>query len=281
MSCGHGSADREQDTIIALERGALARWGKGDPQGFLEIMAAEQTYFDPQTDKRVDGQEALKKYFAPFVGKISIERGDMIDPKVQRVGDMAVLTFNLNDYGGQFAGGPKTTTHWNATEVYRQINGAWKIVHSHWSYVKPDVTETAEAREADASEMRDAEAEWVKAWAARDIDRVVNHYADDAFVELAGVPIMRGKKEIRDGLKQGLSDPAFSLSFAPVQIEVSKSGDLAYARGTYTVTKTERSTVVTNGRGKYIVVYRKQADGRWKAIHDINNNDAPAVVAKR
>jgi len=125
------------ETIIALERGALDRWGKGDPQGFFEIMASDQTYFDPATAKRIDGQDALKKYFAPIAGKIRIERVEMIDPKVQRSGDLAVLTFNLVDYGGQFNGGPKTTTRWNSTEVYQRINGSWKIIHSHWSYTKP------------------------------------------------------------------------------------------------------------------------------------------------
>ncbi len=137
------TADRfDPQEIIALERGALDRWGKGDPQGFFDIMAAEQTYFDPMTDKRIDGQEALKKYIAPFTGKISIERAEMIDPKVQRVGDLAVLTFNLTDYGAQFAGGPKTNARWNSTEVYQRINGSWKIVHSHWSYTKPELKQT-------------------------------------------------------------------------------------------------------------------------------------------
>ncbi len=137
------TADRfDPQEIIALEHGALDRWGKGDPQGFFDIMAAEQTYFDPMTDKRIDGQEALKKYIAPFTGKISIELAEMIDPKVQRVGDLAVLTFNLTDYGAQIAGGPKTTARWNSTEVYQRINGSWKIVHSHWSYTKPELKQT-------------------------------------------------------------------------------------------------------------------------------------------
>ena len=131
----------QPETIIALERGALDRWGKGDPQGFFEIMAPDQTYFDPMIDKRIDGLDALKKYIAPFTGKISIERVEMIDPKVQRIGDLAVLTFNLNDYGAQMAGGPKTTARWNSTEVYQRINGSWKIVHSHWSYIRPVLKE--------------------------------------------------------------------------------------------------------------------------------------------
>jgi ketosteroid isomerase-like protein len=135
--------DFQPETIVALERGALDRWGKGDPQGYFDIMAADQTYFDPTTAKRIDGQDALKKFIAPFTGKIKIEKAEMIDPKVQRSGDLAVLTFNLVDYGAQMDGGPKTTARWNSTEVYQHLNGSWKIVHSHWSFVKPVLKEGA------------------------------------------------------------------------------------------------------------------------------------------
>jgi ketosteroid isomerase-like protein len=139
VSCAPAADDYSPEHIIALERGALDRWGKGDPQGFLDIMSADETYFDPLIDKRIDGQEAVRKYLAPFTGKLSIERVEMIDPKVQRHGDIAVLTFNLADYGGQFNGGPKSTVRWNSTEIYRRIDGTWKIIHSHWSYTKPEL----------------------------------------------------------------------------------------------------------------------------------------------
>jgi ketosteroid isomerase-like protein len=144
ISCTPSTDDFQPDTIVALERGALDRWGKGDPQGFFEIMASDQTYFDPLTAKRIDGQDALKKYIAPFTCKIKIEQVEMIDPKVQRSGDLAVLTFNLVDYGAQIGDGPKTTARWNSTEVYQRRNGSWKIIHSHWSYVKPVLKEGAE-----------------------------------------------------------------------------------------------------------------------------------------
>ena len=144
ISCSHSTDDFQPETVVALERRALDRWGKGDPQGFLDIMASDQTYFDPMTAKRIDGQDALKTYFAPFTGKIKIEKVEMIDPKVQRSGDLAVLTFNLVDYGAQVGDGPKTTARWNSTEVYQRLNGSWKIVHSHWSYVKPVLKEGGE-----------------------------------------------------------------------------------------------------------------------------------------
>jgi len=108
---GYGQTDVAQ-TIIAMERAALDRWGNGDPQGFFEIMATDQTYFDPMTEKRLDAQSDLKQYIAPFAGKIKIERVEMIDPKVQTRGDIALLNFNLNDYGAQLGDGPKTTARW-------------------------------------------------------------------------------------------------------------------------------------------------------------------------
>ena len=46
--------------VIAMERAALDRWGKGDPGGYLEIMAPEVTYFDPIQEKRIDGLDALR-----------------------------------------------------------------------------------------------------------------------------------------------------------------------------------------------------------------------------
>jgi ketosteroid isomerase-like protein len=102
-------------------------------------MAPDVTYFDPMTEKRLDGLDAVKKYIAPFTGRIKIEKVEMVDPKVQRSGDLAVLTFNLVDYGAQMDGGPKATARWNATEVYERRNGGWKIVHSHWSFLKPEL----------------------------------------------------------------------------------------------------------------------------------------------
>jgi uncharacterized protein (TIGR02246 family) len=200
----------------------------------------------------------------------------MIDPKVQQSGDAAVLTFNLVDHGAQVGDGPKTTAQWNSTEVYQRINGSWKILHSHWSYVKPELSESADAHDADAAAIRASEAEWARAWAAKDVDRVVSHYGDDASVEMAGVPAITGKDAIRARVKQAYTDRNFALSFSPAQVEVSRSGDLAYTRGVYTVTLTDSATRrPVTAKGKYIIVYRKERDGHWVAIHDINNRDAP------
>jgi hypothetical protein len=57
----------------------------------------------------------------------------------------------------------------------------------------------------------------------------------------------------------------------------NKGGDLASSHGRYTSAMTDPKTkkLVTETR-KHVTVYRKQADGSWKAILDIDNADAPA-----
>lgn len=121
-------------TIIALEKGALEKWYKGNPDGYIDISADDVVYFDPFTEQRIDGLEALKQYYEPIRGQIQVPRYDMPNPRVQAVNDMAVLTFNLFSHHGDVA------SKWNCTEVYRlENNGQWKIIQSHWSFIKPEL----------------------------------------------------------------------------------------------------------------------------------------------
>jgi ketosteroid isomerase-like protein len=146
-SCSHRNqkglpvTDLHQE-IIALERSALDRWITFDPQGYLDLSAPEVTYFDPMRDKRVDGLEALRALLEPikqFKGTITEPRYEMTDPKVQQYGDVALLTYNLTNYG-KLSGAPESVlARWNSSEMYARVGGTWKLVHSHWSYTKPDV----------------------------------------------------------------------------------------------------------------------------------------------
>src|SRR5262249_6578132 len=103
-----------KDTVLALERAALDRWGKGDPGGYLEITALDVTYFDPYVEHRVDGIAALKAWYEPFWGRIRIDRDEIIDPHVQVIGDVAILTIQYTSHGSEGA------KRWNCTEVYRR-----------------------------------------------------------------------------------------------------------------------------------------------------------------
>lgn len=129
----------DPDRIVAMERAALDRWGAGDPHGYLEIMAPGVTYFDPTQARRVDGLRAMTDLLVPFTGQIKVDRYEMVDPVVQQHGDAAILTFNLLSYRRHPDGTDHVIAHWNSTEAYARVEGRWRIVHSHWSYVQPEL----------------------------------------------------------------------------------------------------------------------------------------------
>jgi ketosteroid isomerase-like protein len=127
---------RQSEAIIALERGALDRWGKGDPEGYLALYAPDVTYFDPMQEGRVNGAAAMRALYGTITGKVKVDRYEMIEPRVQLRGEVALLTFNLVSHGRTPAGDP-IVVRWNSTEVYAKSNGKWSIIHSHWSFIKP------------------------------------------------------------------------------------------------------------------------------------------------
>jgi ketosteroid isomerase-like protein len=57
----------------------------------------------------------------------------MSNSKVQVAGDVAVLTFNYATASERSRG-----RGWNVTEVYRRTPNGWRIIHTHWSYLKPE-----------------------------------------------------------------------------------------------------------------------------------------------
>jgi ketosteroid isomerase-like protein len=89
------------------------------------------------------------------------------------------------------------------------------------------------------------------------------YYAEDAAIHMEGSPSLEGRAAIVAMLKefsQGVSD------YRIQQLKVDGSGDLAYVLG-------ESSFVPAAGaapvRMRYIEVWKRQADGSWKVVHDI------------
>lgn len=128
------------DQLVTLERSALDRWITFDPDGYLGLYADEITYFDPTTETRINGREAMRARLEP-VRNIKVPftepRYELIEPKVHGEGTVAVLTYNMVSYGKLPGRGESILARWNATEVYRRVDGNWRIVHSHWSNVQP------------------------------------------------------------------------------------------------------------------------------------------------
>jgi ketosteroid isomerase-like protein len=72
-------------------------------------------------------------------GKLKVDRFEIVNPKVQHHGDVAVLTYNLVNFVKAADGSESPGTRWNSTSVFRRIDGRWRTIHSHWSFTKPEL----------------------------------------------------------------------------------------------------------------------------------------------
>ncbi|HET9951332.1 MAG TPA: DUF4440 domain-containing protein [Candidatus Eisenbacteria bacterium] len=127
--------------------------------------------------------------------------------------------------------------------------------------------------QADAEAIRALSREWLAADQARDVERAVSFYAEDAVELASNTPIAVGKDAIRTWYESWLPRPELSISFATVAVEVAPSGELAWERGTYEfTTDTPKGKIVDTG--KYLTVWKK-VGGVWKVAADMANSDLP------
>jgi uncharacterized protein (TIGR02246 family) len=136
-----------------------------------------------------------------------------------------------------------------------------------------------DTRAADESAIRDLDAQWAKAASAKDVDAAVEYYSDDASLLAPNEPIASDKQSIRAVWSSMLGSDT-SLNWQASKVEVARSGDLAYLMGVYQLTTTDPQAKPVADRGKFVEVWKKQADGNWKAVADIFNSDLATQTQK-
>jgi uncharacterized protein (TIGR02246 family) len=139
----------------------------------------------------------------------------------------------------------------------------------------------ADTKSAIEKALRDLDAQWSAAAGAKDVDKTVSFYSNDAIVMPPNASAATTKESIRSAWKEMLASPGAAISWRTTKVEVAKSGDLAYVSGTYEETMTDGSGKPVKDHGKYVEVWEKQADGTWKCGADIWNSDLPVTPAEK
>jgi ketosteroid isomerase-like protein len=134
-----------------------------------------------------------------------------------------------------------------------------------------------DTRAADAQTIKDLDAQWAKTAASHDVDGTVAYYSDDASVMPPNAPAVSDKQAIRAGWA-AMMGPGTDVTWQASKVVVASSGDMAYAAGSYTATMKDAQGNPVNDHGKYMEVWKKQADGKWKAVEDIWNSDLPVAT---
>jgi uncharacterized protein (TIGR02246 family) len=125
------------------------------------------------------------------------------------------------------------------------------------------------------SAIEAANAKFIDAFKRGDKAALVAAYTEDAMVLMPNAPAWRGRAGVEKGMTEFLSQMTFKDGGTKTE-DVMVAGDLAVETGSYAWTMQAKSGGEISDKGKYVTVWKRQADGSWKIARDINNSDLPS-----
>ena len=129
----------------------------------------------------------------------------------------------------------------------------------------------------DRANIQQKNQEFVDAFNAKQIDRILSIYTENSVFMPPNMPIIRGRDALKnfytDLLNQGASDLKLDVS------EIAGHGPIAYQTGPYELDYKLASGMSRHDRGKYLFVLRNM-NGTWRLQYTMWNSDLPAENMK-
>ena len=136
------------------------------------------------------------------------------------------------------------------------------------------VSATLSDPDADRQAVAAASARFQEAENASAVDQMSALFADDLVMMGPNMPSVTGIDEVVPEMSAFHAAIAVDVEYDSQEIEVF--GDWAFDRGTYSYTLTPRAGGASfHETGKYLWLYRRQADGSWKQARVIWNSSDP------
>ena len=130
----------------------------------------------------------------------------------------------------------------------------------------------------DQAAIREKNAEFVKAFNARDMNQILAAYTENSVFMPPNQPILRGKDALKTFYDEMLKAGGTNLKLDAG--EISGHGPLAYQSGSYELDMKPAAGAETHDRGKYLFILRKMA-GTWRYEYTVWNSDLPPAAATR
>jgi len=130
--------------------------------------------------------------------------------------------------------------------------------------------------EPEREALMQADRAWYESYANSDdpLAATMAGMANEVTVLAPDMPLLQGYDAVRAMWAELEATPGFSLTWSPIAADVGGAGDLGYTRGSYEMSMTGSDGPMTI-IGKYLTVWRKQADGSWLVVADMFNADGP------
>ncbi len=133
---------------------------------------------------------------------------------------------------------------------------------------------------AEQAAIEQAQRDWLDATkkpGEEGADGYASFVTEDAVWLLPNGARIEGRDAVRTWILPLTQGEDFSITWGATRVEVSAAGDLAYSRGTYEYSLKDAEGNPVSDKGKFVDIWKKQADGSWKAAIGIGNSDGPVA----
>jgi ketosteroid isomerase-like protein len=134
------------------------------------------------------------------------------------------------------------------------------------------------SRASDEEAIRATDARWSAAAEANDLDGTMSYYTDDALLLAPNEPLHTDKPSRKQSWA-GLLTPSQRVSWKVSKVAMAEAGDIGYSTGSYVLENRIAPAKPPLDAGKFLEVWRRQADGSWKCVVDAFNSDLPLATA--
>lgn len=270
----------DEDAVAAIQ----ALWEEysasalaGDPTRRMALWAEDGIQMPPDRAARV-GKETIQAATEAGMARVVANEYVVSPEEIEIMGDFAFARGVYHANRTPVAGGdPIVTDGKFMTILKRQEDGSWQIYRDIFNSNVPPAPVAAEETDVEAvtASILTTWDEYVASTLTNNVDRRLALWADDGVILRPGRPPFDGKEAIYERVQGSFSRTTYE-EMTIDNLEVEVSGDMAFARGTYTVkgfvTETGAPIVAD---GTYMSIFKRQADGTWKLYRDMTHSNIP------
>ena len=111
-------------------------------------------------------------------------------------------------------------------------------------------------------------AQWIDAWDKADASLLSQLFAPDGIMLGSKGKSFKGPQQISEHMKPVMEGAGKGVKATVTTVDLWLDADIAYETGKYSYAYQEKGRPVTD-EGRYVTIWKRQADGSWKIIMDM------------
>ncbi len=137
--------------------------------------------------------------------------------------------------------------------------------------INPNTLSAPATVSADVQLLFDLESKFQQATIAGGGPAFASFFADDAVTIDNKQEVKRGRANIASTAKWSPTD--FQLTWTPKGGQMSPAGDMGFTWGHYVSRSKDKDGKPVTENGRYMTIWKRQADGTWKVAMDASNEE--------